>query len=323
MVELVSVIIPTYNRENIIKDAIETVLNQTYQEFEIIIVDDGSTDNTKEVVQKYNDDRIKYIYQPNSGKPSIARNTGIKAAKGDFIAFLDSDDLWNQEMLERHVKILNANKNIGFTTSWNSSVLFDGTKLYNRTCYADNSEAYINYLLLEPDKAYTGPSSALVKKECLDSVGVFDSEMDFCEDWDLFYRLAVRYEMVNIKEILTSVRVHKESFTQNSEFSKFRNSYLKFLEKSFQNEKLPTKMQKLKNKAYSNVYYCFGGMLLYDRKSPNASRKDYLKSLSYFHGKMFNIKFLIAIFLAFSPQFMLEGYLLIKRFYRKFLGKNY
>jgi len=322
---LISVIIPTYNRMHIIKDAIETVLNQSYQNFEIVIVDDGSTDNTQEVVKNFNDSRIKYIYQSNSGKPSIARNTGIKQASGNFIAFLDSDDFWHPQMLERHINAFNNNPNVGFTINWNSYVSFEGNELYQKACLANNQIEYIRYILLNPDYTYPGPSGSLVKKECFDKVGIFDEELDFCEDWDLFFRLAVCYEMYNIKETLTYVRVHKKSFTRNNQdnFPKFKNSYLTFLQKAFENKNLPLDMLSIKNEVYSNVYNCFGGMILYDRKNPNGSREDYLKSLSYLHGRMFNIKFLIALSLAFLPHIFLKTYMRIKKIYKKVLGKNY
>ncbi|HKK53946.1 MAG TPA: glycosyltransferase family A protein [Patescibacteria group bacterium] len=99
----ISVIIPTYNRANFLPRAIKSVLNQTFKDFELIIVDDGSTDNTKEVINNYlkNDDRIKYIYQQNSGGPPKPKNTGIKIAKGEYIAFLDSDDEWFKDKLKK------------------------------------------------------------------------------------------------------------------------------------------------------------------------------------------------------------------------------
>lgn len=100
---LISVVIPTYNRAHYVCEAIDSVLAQTYKNIEIIAVDDGSTDNTKDIIQQYSS-RIKYIYQNNAG-PSAARNNGIKQSNGDLIAFLDSDDIWLAEKLERQVEI--------------------------------------------------------------------------------------------------------------------------------------------------------------------------------------------------------------------------
>ena len=103
--DLVSVIIPTYNRAHLIKRSAESVLNQTYTNLELIIVDDGSTDDTEEVVKTLNDNRVTYIKQPNQGA-CAARNNGIDHAKGEFIAFQDSDDVWHEDKLEKQIKCL-------------------------------------------------------------------------------------------------------------------------------------------------------------------------------------------------------------------------
>ena len=97
---LVSVIIPTYNRAGVIKETINSIINQTYSNFEIIIVDDGSTDNTGDIIKTFQDDRIKYYWKKNTGLPSKARNVGLKHVNGEFIAFLDSDDIWLPKKIE-------------------------------------------------------------------------------------------------------------------------------------------------------------------------------------------------------------------------------
>lgn len=104
----VSVIIPTYNRAHLIGRAIKSVLNQTYKDFEIIIVDDGSTDKTEEVVKDFKDERVRYIRREKNKGGSAARNTGIKAARGEYIAFQDSDDEWLPEKLEKQMKAFEA-----------------------------------------------------------------------------------------------------------------------------------------------------------------------------------------------------------------------
>ena len=111
----VSVIIPTYNRADLIGETIESVLKQTFDDFEIIIVDDGSTDATGEVVRKF-DGPIKYLYQDNRGR-SCARNRGFEASSGDYVCFLDSDDVLKPMMIERQVSLLDSNSNLGFVYS--------------------------------------------------------------------------------------------------------------------------------------------------------------------------------------------------------------
>lgn len=322
MNKLVSVIIPTYNRANIIKDAIETVLNQTYQNFEIIVVDDGSTDKTEKVVKSFNDSRIRYIYQPNSGKPSVARNLGINSSKGDFVAFLDSDDLWHPQMLEKHVEVLNANAKLGFTTDWSSYRTFDGKEIFQKICCAENSKEYIKYLLLTPDKAYAGPSTCVIRKECFEKSGLFDESMTFCEDWDLFFRLALHFEMHNIHEILTYVRIHQESISKTNDVVNFREGYLKFLQKAFENKDLPSEMLKIKKQAYSNALWCIGGWALEKSKNYSIARQSFLESFENSHCKILNPKFMVKLILSYSPEIFLEGFSFTKKYYRKLLRKE-
>lgn len=323
MNKLISVIIPTYNRASLVIDAINTVINQTYQDFEIIIIDDGSTDNTEQVIKGINDLRIRYIYQENSGKPSCARNNGIRKAKGEYIAFLDSDDLWHPQMLEKNISILNNNNKIGFVTNWSSYRTFEGNEIKKKICYAKNKNEYMSYLLLSPDKAYAGPSTILVKKECFEKAGCFDEEMTFCEDWDMFFRIALFYEMHNLEEVLTYVRVHQESLSKTPEVTKFREGYLRFLEKAFENKNLPTEILNIKNKAYSNALWCIGGWALHKSKEFPVARESLLKSLKYSYTKLFDIKFLIALILSHSPVFMLNIYENIKSPLKKLLGKKH
>ena len=113
-----TIVIPSYNRGHIVGRAIESVLNQSYSDFEIIVVDDGSTDNTKEVVCQYLDSRINYFFQENSGV-SAARNTGSKLAKGDYIAFIDSDDIWYKNKIKIQIKFMTANKALFSFNSYN------------------------------------------------------------------------------------------------------------------------------------------------------------------------------------------------------------
>ena len=101
--KLVSVIIPTYNRSSFLKEAIQSVLNQSYNNFEIIVIDDGSEDETEKVIQSFNDSRIKYLKREHTGSPAFIRNQGMKIAKGEYIAFLDSDDLWFPHKLKMQI----------------------------------------------------------------------------------------------------------------------------------------------------------------------------------------------------------------------------
>lgn len=125
---MVSVIIPTYNRSDRIEKSIKSVLDQTYNNFEIIVVDDGSTDNTKAIVTSINDSRIRYIYQENAGA-CVARNLGINTARGEYIAFQDSDDLWVKTKLEKQVAVLEKEKRVDIVTCRTILKQLDGSTI--------------------------------------------------------------------------------------------------------------------------------------------------------------------------------------------------
>ena len=184
----VSVIIPTYNRAHLISRAIKSVLNQTYQDFEVIVVDDGSTDNTEKIVKSFNDSRIRYIRHEMNRGGAAARNTGIKAARGEYIAFLDSDDEWLPEKLRRQVEYLeSSDEKVGVV--YCSQYLQDdstntvgepGGDLYTGNVY--------KYLL----RGWCPPTTSLflVKYRLLTEVGFFDPSLPSFQDYDLWLRLA-------------------------------------------------------------------------------------------------------------------------------------
>lgn len=190
----VSVIIPTYNRAHFIAQAVESVLMQTYQDFELIIIDDGSTDNTKEVLESYRD-RLHYFYQENQGR-SVARNRGIELAKGEYIAFLDSDDLWLPNKLSRQVPILE--------TSDLDIVLVHGYKQVVdthlspvpgweieklRKCFAPAVENKQTYEAFIQGICPLFTSTVLVRKSATEVVGGYDPELKALEDLDFYLRL--------------------------------------------------------------------------------------------------------------------------------------
>lgn len=192
----VSVVIPTYNTAKYISEAIESVLAQTYKDFEIIVVDDGSTDNTKEVLQPCIE-QIRYIYQGNGGRAS-ARNTGIKAARGRYVAFLDSDDMWTPGKLEKQVDIMEGNENIDFLFGDKQRFSDDGTTIissmfkkhhYDETFFGD--PLYVrdaHKKLLETSFIPTG--TVIMRKECFDKSGLFD-ETIYTEDYEFWLRIAL------------------------------------------------------------------------------------------------------------------------------------
>lgn len=191
----VSVIIPTYNRAEYVTQAIDSVLAQTYTDYEIIVVDDGSTDKTREVLEPYMD-KITYIYQENTGV-SAARNRGIKAAKGDWVAFLDSDDEWLPEKLavqmravENHPQLVAHTVNVDLSNYGNheqTSFLHCGFPLKDK-------EGIIKAPLLLHFKHRTivMPQAVICRKDAAVQAGLFDESLSICEDYDFMCRIALQ-----------------------------------------------------------------------------------------------------------------------------------
>lgn len=214
-----SVIIPAYNREKELPKCIESVLEQTYKNFEIIIVDNGSTDSTKEIVQNYinQDSRIKYFWQENSGSPAGSRNTGIQKALGEWIAFLDSDDYWYPNKLEMVAKALDENNDTIAVSHYEDKIidtkhvgiLKHGSRLIENNTYLD--------LLFNGNNLST--SAMTVKKEKLIEVGLFDIRKDYfaIEDYDMWMKLSKIGKFSYIKIVLGAFIIAGSNMSGNTE----------------------------------------------------------------------------------------------------------
>jgi len=187
-----SVVIPAYNRAKELPKCIDSVLSQTYKDFEIVIVDNGSTDNSKDIVQSYinQDSRVKYFWQENSGSPAGSRNTGIKNALGEWVAFLDSDDYWYETKLEevRH-KIDNLSDEYIAISHYEDKEI-DGTKVATLEHGKNISDSPYDELLFKGNSLST--SSMTVRKDKLFEIGFLDIRKDYfaVEDYDMWMRLA-------------------------------------------------------------------------------------------------------------------------------------
>ncbi len=203
--KLVSVIIPTYNRSNLIRETIATVLNQTYQNFELLLIDDGSHDNTKDIIQSFKDKRIKYFFQAHTGLPASGRNTGLKRVQGDFIAFLDSDDLWFPRKLEIQVKLLNKMPNILLIAT---NGFFFPKKPHKKVLELKKNTLLSFRQLLENNIIIN--SSVLMKKAVFSKIGLLDESQNlkYGEDYDYWLRLLKFKDnsILIIKNILVKYR---------------------------------------------------------------------------------------------------------------------
>ena len=229
---LVSVVIPAFNGERLIGRTIESALAQTYSNVEIIVVDDGSTDATQEVVRRFGD-RVRYLRQPNQGG-AAARNQGISAARGDWVAFLDQDDLWLPEKLERQAAVfLEEPSTVVCFTRW--SHIDDQGKPMTHGSTAERDRLLDSVsrqakplgrgAVLLPEKPFTEAlvkrclvnscSGVIARKSVLMEVGGFDAGLRGPDDWDLWMRLAVRYSFAYIPEALYQYRHHARQHTQH------------------------------------------------------------------------------------------------------------
>lgn len=192
-----SIIIPTYNRAPFLKKALDSVMAQTYRDFELIVVDDGSQDNSREIISAYGK-KIRYIYQDNKG-PACARNTGIKNAGGEYMAFLDSDDSWAKEKLK--VQIETMRENPQFLVSHTQEIWYRHGEMLNQKKKHTKYSGYIFDKCLP--LCAVGMSTIMAKKELFEKIGLFDESLPCCEDYDLWLRASVEYPFLLIDKPFT------------------------------------------------------------------------------------------------------------------------
>jgi len=295
---IVSVIIPTYNRAKCIKRAIGSVLNQTYKNVEIIVVDDGSTDNTKEVLKTFIESKkIKYFYQKNKG-PSAARNLGIKNSKGEYIAFLDSDDEWLPEKLGKQIRLFqnSKDKKLGFV-GCNVIVVMETTG----DLFKYKFPRYKNFFefLLSGPFMWT-PSIILTKKKIIEAVGLFDENLRFYEDWDIWIRIARKYNFDLISDYLIKYYLDLEPSwlvgLESTDYviQKFQQYYQKF------------------PKLYSIFFRLLGSLYIIHKGDVRKGRKLFLESMKY---NRFNIRSYFYFLLSFLGS---DFYRKISRFTLKY-----
>jgi len=211
---LISVIITTYNRENLVLRDLKSVLNQTLKDFEVLLIDDGSEDNTRQVIQKIQkeDGRVRYIYQENKGWPS-ALNIGLSNIQGRCIAFLDSDDEWFPEKLERQIVFLENNKSFNGVTCY-GNIILDGKEKIKLGVLKESND-YNDQLGNFVNASFPAiPSSLLLKKEIFKEVGYYDEFLKLSTDADMMIRIfKAGFKIGVIKEILFNYYIHKQNLT--------------------------------------------------------------------------------------------------------------
>lgn len=226
MTDLVSVVIPVYNGERYIGSTLASVVKQSYRNMEVIVVDDGSTDGTTEILRIFaqHDSRIRLFRQANKGV-AAARNLGIRSARGDFIAPLDADDIWHRDRLAKHVGcLLNAPSDVGLVYSpW---IMIDEAGSRRSPCMDRDRFEGVVWLRLILGNFLGNASTCLIRTECLDAVGLYDEgyfseRAQGCEDWDLYLRIARRFRfhfqpdcLIAYRQVRGSMSVDVEQMTR-------------------------------------------------------------------------------------------------------------
>ncbi|MGL4881058.1 MAG: glycosyltransferase family 2 protein [Waterburya sp.] len=252
----ISVIIPAYNAEKTISRTIESVQKQTFGDFELIIINDGSIDRTAEIVQNIKDLRLKLFSYENGGV-SVARNRGIHNASGDYLAFLDADDLWTNDKLEKQLAALEANPEAGVAYSLTSYIDEQDNLLYR--CNPVSFEGNVLKQLLLTNFLING-SNPLIRQQAIKSIGKFDPSLKSSEDWDYYLRLAASYPFVSVPKY--QILYRKSSTNMSSNVERMKKTSCIVLERAYQNA--PPNMQYLGNQSFSILYLYCAELYLYN-----------------------------------------------------------
>ena len=288
---LVSVIMNCYNSDEFLKEAIESVLIQTYKNFEIIFWDNQSTDSSAKIIKSYDDERVKYFYAPKFTLLGKARNLAIENTNGEWIAFLDCDDIWDIKKLEISFNELNNyKKREAVSLLYSQSYIIDKNNSVTSKSQKILSGDIHDCLLKDGD--FIIFSSIIVKKDKLNKIGKINENLNYCEDYELLLKISKNYEAIGIEKYLTSYRMHNNNITStkifenNIEVIDMLNDYIKKNNLSLT----------LKYHIYMNNSYRIGSVfikLLLKKefnKNINLIKKNYLYML-LFPISIFKVRF--------------------------------
>ncbi|SKB12238.1 Glycosyltransferase involved in cell wall biogenesis [Planktothrix sp. PCC 11201] len=242
----ISVVIPVYNGEKTIQKTIESVLKQTFKDWELIIIDDGSQDSTVKIIREIEDSRIRIFSYSNAGLAS-SRNRGIDHAQGEYITFLDADDLWTPDKLEAQFQALQEHPEAAVAYSWTDYIDQSSQFLHSGRQITINGDVYEHLLV---NNFLENGSNPLIRKQALNQVGEFDTSLKAGEDWDMWLRLAADYQFVVVTRPQILYRVSTGSMS--SQIKNQERECLKVIEKAF--KFAPESRQNLKYLSLSNLY---------------------------------------------------------------------
>ena len=249
---MVTVVLPSYNSMHYIAETMETVLNQTYQDFEVLVVNDGSTDDTPNWINRLSqkEPKVRMVSQANQGLAG-ARCTGVTNAKGKYVAFIDDDDLWEPTKLEKQVNSLESNPQAGLCYTW-TALADSGGKATGRVI-ASNAEGNVWKQMTEMNIVCCG-STPMIRRSCFDEVGLFDHEVSPSDDWDMWWRISARYPFTLVREALILYRQHPNNSSKKCEHMLATSRIL--IERNFANA--PMELLHLRNRSYGCIYLYLG-----------------------------------------------------------------
>jgi glycosyltransferase involved in cell wall biosynthesis len=270
--ELVSVVIASYNMGHYLGQAVQSVLAQSYQDVEVQIVDDGSTDNTAEVVRRWaSDPRVRVHTQPNAGQ-ARAKNTGVALSRGRFVAFLDADDLWLPGKLERQMELFRGRPEVGVVYSEYQVMDGDG-RLLEKGPTPMRRGWVSGELLIENFVCY---SAGVVRRECLERCGAFDETLGMGIDYDLWLRLSAHYQFDFVPEPTVRYRIWAGQMSKN--YKKRYQSAIRIME-SFLTNNPGIVDGGVVRQAWAHTYVGRGDITLWQEANRRAAFRDYLRAL--------------------------------------------
>ncbi len=276
MKNLVTVIIPVYNRAEYLCEAIESVLDQTYKNYELIIVDDGSKIDIKKILRPHLKNKaikIKYLRQENKGLPA-ARNAGVKNSSGDFITFLDDDDLFEPKKIEVQKRIFDKFPSVGLVYS-DYFRFYDHNYKEQELSLASgrdvNSDNFSKSLFFNPNIAVC---SVMIRRKCLENVGLFDEALGYHDDGDMFLRIGLKWKIKFSNYPSAKVRFHNSKISLNriKIYESEIKSGIKILS---QNPKFKKSLGKKADERMAELYYCLGEEFFY--------KLNFKKAIENFH----------------------------------------
>ena len=218
---LISVIMPVYKGERFLREAIDSILNQTFTDFEFIIINDGSTDGTLEIIQSYSDKRIRLVNNESNQGIVACLNHGIELAQGEYIARMDADDISLPERFEKQIRFLEENPDVGVCGTWRKNIDANGDIIGERT--HPKEDYLIKWKLFLNTNPISHPT-ILMRADLVKSVGGYNEKFKHCEDYDLWRRLIYKTKIYNIPEFLLSYRYHDNNITTTQQSTQMDNS---------------------------------------------------------------------------------------------------